>query len=170
MSQPPPTFSIRPAEPSDAPAIAELWQRVFGYPEPRNEPHAVVAEKLRHQPELLLVATRAQDPRPITPSAPPEPARNGFGALVFGTIMAGYDGHRGWLYRLAVSPGHRRRGLGLRLVREAEARLRALGCLKVNLQTHRHSSAAGHFWRAAGYLVEERVSFGKELGGRGEAD
>ena len=80
--------------------------------------------------------------------------------------MVGYDGHRGWLYRVAVAPAARRQGLGRALVRAAEAELAALGCAKVNLQLHAHNAEGQAFWRALGYQVEPRVSLGKELSPR----
>jgi ribosomal protein S18 acetylase RimI-like enzyme len=77
--------------------------------------------------------------------------------------MAGYDGHRGWLYALAVHPDHRRRGIAKALVEEALARLRALGCSKVNLQIRAGNDAATAFWRSMGFSVEERISLGRRL-------
>jgi ribosomal protein S18 acetylase RimI-like enzyme len=86
---------------------------------------------------------------------------------VAGTIMAGYDGHRGWLYSLAVAPEHRRRGIGSALVRHAEQELRKRGCLKINLQILEANAAVAAFYEALGYAVEPRVSLGKRLVERG---
>jgi ribosomal protein S18 acetylase RimI-like enzyme len=77
--------------------------------------------------------------------------------------MAGYDGHRGWLYRVAVHPRHQRHGLGAALVRHAEAELIALGCPKINLQVLAGNAAVVAFYEKLGYRVEERVSMGKRL-------
>ncbi len=85
------------------------------------------------------------------------------GDRVVGTVMAGYDGHRGWVYRLAVSPEQRGKGIAGRLVRRAESALAALGCGKVNLQVRAGNEAVVGFYRSLGYEVEERVSLGKEL-------
>ena len=85
------------------------------------------------------------------------------GDRVVGTVMAGYDGHRGWVYRLAVSPGHRGEGIAARLMRQAEAALAARGCAKVNLQVRAGNEAVVGFYRSLGYEVEERISLGKEL-------
>lgn len=79
--------------------------------------------------------------------------------------MAGYDGHRGWLYALAVSDGHRRLGVGSALVREVEARLAALGCRKINLQIRATNIQVQAFYDRLGYGTEDRVSMGKRLGG-----
>jgi ribosomal protein S18 acetylase RimI-like enzyme len=80
--------------------------------------------------------------------------------------MVGYDGHRGWLYRVAVAPAARRRGVGTRLVRAAELELTALGCAKINLQLHSHNAEGEAFWRALGYQIEPRLSLGKDLSRR----
>ncbi len=77
--------------------------------------------------------------------------------------MAGYDGHRGWLYAVAVDPGQRRGGVGTALVRHAEQMLRDLGCGKVNLQVRATNAAVVSFYERLGYAVEERISMGKRL-------
>ena len=77
--------------------------------------------------------------------------------------MAGSDGHRGWLYALAVLPSHRRRGVAKALAEEAIARLQRLGCTKVNLQVRSGNDAATAFWRSMGFDIEERVSMGRRL-------
>lgn len=135
---------IRLFEPADAADVSALWARVFGYTEARNAPEKVLADKLRWDGRLLVAE------------------ENGG---VIGTLMVGYDGHRGWLYRLAVDEGARRRGIGRRLVREAEQLLTALGCAKVNLQLHEHNDAGARFWESVGYGREARVDMGKDLTG-----
>jgi hypothetical protein len=80
---------------------------------------------------------------------------------VVGTVVAGYDGHRGWLYRVAVDPRVQRRGLGTALVQHAEAALAALGCPKINLQVRTSNVAVIAFYRKLGWEVEELVSLGK---------
>ena len=77
--------------------------------------------------------------------------------------MAGYEGHRGWVNYLAVSPEGRGRGLGRRLMEEAETRLRALGCPKINLQVRTGNDKVRAFYEAIGYKLDEVVSFGKRL-------
>jgi ribosomal protein S18 acetylase RimI-like enzyme len=83
---------------------------------------------------------------------------------LLGTAMAGYDGHRGWLYSLGVHPDVRREGVARALLETAERALAALGCPKVNLQVLADNDLAKDFWRAAGYAQDEVVSFGKRLG------
>jgi len=83
--------------------------------------------------------------------------------VVVGTVMAGFDGVRGWVHKLAVHPDHRRRGLASRLMAEAERRLWAVGCPKLNLQVRASNFDVVAFYRALGYAVEENVSLGKRL-------
>ncbi|MBT0670287.1 GNAT family N-acetyltransferase, partial [Novosphingobium profundi] len=79
------------------------------------------------------------------------------------TAMAGYDGHRGWLYSIAVDPDWQGQGVGSALVIEAQARLKSLGCGKVNLQVRAGNQTVTAFYRKHGFVVEERVSMGKRL-------
>jgi ribosomal protein S18 acetylase RimI-like enzyme len=80
---------------------------------------------------------------------------------VIGSVMAGYDGHRGWLYRVAVAHAHRHRGIGAALIHEAEKRLWALGCVKINLQVVGTNAGVTAFYQSLGYAVEDRISMGK---------
>ena len=84
---------------------------------------------------------------------------------MIGTILAGYDGHRGWLYSVAVHRDYRRQGLGASLVRYAEQALTALGCMKINLQITGGNDAVVGFYEALGYGVEPRISMGKKIAG-----
>lgn len=76
--------------------------------------------------------------------------------------MAGYDGHRGWLYAVAVCQSHQGSGVGRALVNHAEAALKGRGCLKVNLQVREGNPVAG-FYAGLGYEVEPHISMGKVL-------
>ena len=120
-----------------------LWREAFPNDPPWNAAELAVPAKLKVQPDLFLVATD--------------------GRLVVGSIMAGYDGHRGWLYAVVVLQSHQRRGIGTALVRAAEARLSAMGCAKINLQVRSSNAAVVSFYRSLGYEVEERVSMGKRI-------
>ena len=77
--------------------------------------------------------------------------------------MGGFDGHRGWVYALAVDPDHRRQGIASRLMNELERRLLALGCHKLNLQVRTQNTEVLELYRHLGYEAEDRVSFGKRL-------
>lgn len=123
--------------------VRALWEEAFPNDPPHNRADVAIPAKLAAQPDLLLVALSAGE--------------------VVGTAMAGYDGHRGWLYSIAVRQSHHRAGIGTLLVREAEHRLVQLGCTKVNLQVRAENAAVAAFYRGLGYEVEERVSMGKRL-------
>lgn len=77
--------------------------------------------------------------------------------------MGGYDGHRGWVYAVGVSPEHRRRGIGTALMRRLEHDLARTGCPKVNLQVRGFNAGAVGFYEKLGYTTEDRVSMGKLL-------
>lgn len=94
--------------------VRSLWEEAFPNDPPWNRAEVAISEKLRTQPDLFLVA--------------------GHEGGVIGTAMAGYDGHRGWLYTVAVRSSARRMGVGSKLLHETETRLTALGCGKINLQ------------------------------------
>jgi alkanesulfonate monooxygenase SsuD/methylene tetrahydromethanopterin reductase-like flavin-dependent oxidoreductase (luciferase family)/ribosomal protein S18 acetylase RimI-like enzyme len=127
----------------DAPAVAALWRRVFRDDSRWRAPEAVFARRRTRQRELFLVAT--------------------LDGAVVGTTLAGYDGHRGWLYRVAVVPEEQRRGIGRALVREGELRLHQLGCPKINVQIEGTNTDVVRFYERLGYAVEDRVSMGKPL-------
>jgi ribosomal protein S18 acetylase RimI-like enzyme len=123
--------------------VVALWEAVFGYEAAHNKPTLVIEKKVAFGDELFFVAL--------------------FGDVVIGTVMAGYDGHRGWIYSVAVSPAHRRRGVGAQLVRFAERALASKGCVKVNLQIIEGNESVAAFYRALGFSVEKRVSMGKRI-------
>ena len=82
---------------------------------------------------------------------------------VIGTVMGGYDGHRGWIYSMAVDESQRHRGVGSVLMDEIEKALMALGCLKVNLQVVPSNSGVVQFYERLGFSIEDRISMGKRL-------
>jgi len=131
---------VRAFRDADEPAVTALWTRVFHHPEHRNQPARAIEKKRRVQPELFLVAELSGD--------------------LVGTTMAGYDGHRAWLYLVAVAPEHRRLGIGRRLVLDAVARLRQLGAPKLNLQINAENASVVGFYAKLGFRVEPRVSMG----------
>lgn len=134
---------IRAFRETDERQVVALWREVFAGDPPWNEPAAVIRRKLGTQRDLFLVGELEGE--------------------VVATVMAGYDGFRGWVYHLAVAPARRRNGYGRAMMREAESRLRALGCPKVNLQIRATNTGAIAFYRAIGFDVEDRVSMGKRL-------
>jgi ribosomal protein S18 acetylase RimI-like enzyme len=80
-----------------------------------------------------------------------------------GTVIAGYDGYRGWVYPLAVHPDQQRNGFGHDLMGAAEARLKAMGCPKLNLQVRSSNAQVIAFYRRLDYSVEDRASLGKVI-------
>ena len=85
------------------------------------------------------------------------------GTKLVATVMAGYEGHRGWISYLAVAVGSRESGFGRRMMDEAEIRLRQMGCPKINLQVRESNADVVAFYRALGYSVDVVVSMGKRL-------
>jgi len=134
--------TIRPFQPEDASAVVDLWRRCELI-RPTNDPHKDIQRKLRVRPDLFLVGL--------------------VDGKIVATVMAGYEGHRGWLNYVAVDPEFRRRGLGKALLAEAERLLRQAGCPKINLQVRAANQAAISFYRRLGYDVDDVVSMGKRL-------
>ena len=135
-------MNIRPFQPADQEPVVDLWSRC-GLLRPWNDPRKDIARKLRVQPELFLVLE--------------------VDGSVAGTVMAGYEGHRGWINYLAVDPDVRRRGLGRALMAEAERLLRERGCPKINLQVRRDNHQAIAFYARIGFAEDASVSLGKRL-------
>lgn len=120
-----------------------LWTEIFNYDELHSDPYISIERKTSHDPDLFMVAVVS-------------------GKLV-GTVMGGYDGHRGWVYSLAVDDQERHRGIGSALIDNIEEALRTLGCLKVNLQVVASNSGVVEFYEKLGFSVEDRISMGKRL-------
>jgi ribosomal protein S18 acetylase RimI-like enzyme len=136
-------LTIAPYRPELFAGIDELWTEAFPEDPPWNRASVAVPAKMAVQPELFLVAT--------------------IGDRVVGSVMGGYDGHRGWLYTAAVLKSRRGIGIGAKLVREAERQLQLLGCTKINLQVRSTNVSVISFYERLGYGVEERVSMGRRL-------
>jgi len=120
-------------------AVVDLWEKC-GLIIPQNDPVEDIQKKLDFQPDLFFVALLDE--------------------RVIGSVMAGYDGHRGWLNYLAVLPPFQKRGYGRRLVKKAIVELKRIGCLKLNLQVRRSNASAVEFYRHLGFEEEDRISFG----------
>jgi ribosomal protein S18 acetylase RimI-like enzyme len=136
-------MQIRLYEDADEQAVTALWNEVLPDSAPHNDPATAIRKKLAVERDLFFVAT--------------------LDGGVLGTAMGGYDGHRGWIYSVAVQPRHRRQGIGFALIRQLEAALTRRGCLKVNLQVRASNVGVIAFYEKLGYHVEERVSMGKRL-------
>ena len=133
---------IRPFHPADDPAVIALWDRC-GLTRPWNDPRKDIRRKLAVRPDQFLVAEVE--------------------GVVVGTVMAGYDGHRGWINYLGVDPMCRRQGIGRALMAEAERLLRLEGCPKINLQVRTSNTEAIEFYRRIGFMMDDVVSMGRRL-------
>lgn len=135
-------MKIRPFEIADEEAVIDLWHRC-DLLRPWNDPRKDIRRKLAVRPDLFLVGVVDGE--------------------IVATVMVGYEGHRGWINYLAVSPDHRRKGLGRRMMEEAERLLREAGCPKINLQVREGNEAVIEFYKKLGYSVDKVVSMGKRL-------
>ena len=135
-------MEIRPLTDADVEPVVALWEEV-GLVRPWNDPRTDIRRARAVWPDLLLVAVDRGD--------------------LVGTVMAGYDGHRGWLYYLATAPHRRGEGIGRRLVGEAESRLIALGCPKVMLMVRAGNDPVLEFYDALDYVRETSLLTGKRL-------
>ena len=135
-------LTLRPFQDEDETAVIGLWTRC-GLVRPPNNPQKDIRRKSKVRPDLFLVGL--------------------VGDHIVATVMAGYEGHRGWINYLAVSPEYRKQGFGRRLMQEAERLLRAEGCPKINLQVRTSKAAVLEFYRAIGFVPDDVVSLGKRL-------
>ncbi|MFE7189450.1 GNAT family N-acetyltransferase [Kitasatospora sp. NPDC057541] len=126
-------FTLRTAVPDDIPAVLALWARAAKGTSITDDADGVAA-LLARDPQCLLLATRADHP-----------------AVLLGTVIAGWDGWRCHLYRLAVDPDHRRRGIGAALLAAAEARFAALGGRRADAMVLDDNALGHRTWQAAGY-------------------
>jgi ribosomal protein S18 acetylase RimI-like enzyme len=136
-------MQVRVFQESDEQEVIALWSQVFAYPEPRNDPATIIRRKLAAQRDLFFVAVAD--------------------SKVVGTVMGSYDGHRGWIYSLAVDPEHHRQNFGTALLRHVEKALAERGAPKINLQVLSSNAGAITFYEKLGYRIEERISMGKVL-------
>lgn len=123
-------------------AVVDLWRKC-NLVVPQNDPVEDIQRKLVFQPDLFFVAL--------------------LDGKVVGSIMVGYEGHRGWMNYLAVLPEHQRRGYGRKLVEKAVDELKRLGCLKVNLQVRRSNVSVVEFYKHLGFKDDDVVGLGKRL-------
>lgn len=133
---------IRPFQPEDEAAVVALWKEC-DLTRPWNDPHKDIARKLKVQPELFLVGVE-----------------NG---AVVATVMAGYEGHRGWVNYLAVAATQRGRGFGRALMQRVEQLLLERECPKISLLVRSPNSKIVEFYRHIGYAQDDVVSLGKRL-------
>jgi RimJ/RimL family protein N-acetyltransferase len=135
-------FTIRLFEPADEPAVITLWEQCQ-LTRPQNNSYLDITRKLHHSPRLFLVGVLDHQ--------------------IIATVMAGYEGHRGWINYLAVDPHQQKQGFGRVILAEAEQQLAKLGCPKINLQVRTSNQEVLNFYQQMGYQVEELYSLGKRL-------
>ncbi|WEK00563.1 MAG: GNAT family acetyltransferase [Candidatus Sphingomonas phytovorans] len=135
-------LTLREAISTDAPAIIALWQ-ACGLTRPWNDPQADFAQAVAGPTSTILVVEQER--------------------VLAGSVMVGFDGHRGWVYYVAVAPDHRRNGLGRTLMDSAEVWLRARGAPKIQLMVRDDNHAALGFYEALGLERQKVVTLGKFL-------
>ena len=135
-------IEIRAYRESDQDDVVNLW-RECELVKPWNDPAKDIRRKLDVQRDLFLVGLLD-------------------GKLV-GTVIAGYEGHRGWINYLAVSKECREMGFGRLMIDEVEERLRAMGCPKINLQIRSSNVDVIRFYQSLGYSEDDVVNMGKRL-------
>lgn len=135
-------LKIRVYHPKDREAVIDLW-RQCGLVVPWNDPDKDIDRKLAVNPEWFLVGTLKGE--------------------VVAAVMAGYEGHRGWINYLAVAPDRQRQGIARTIMTHAEELLRAAGCPKINLQVRTSNTDVIAFYKAIGYSIDDVVSLGKRL-------
>jgi ribosomal protein S18 acetylase RimI-like enzyme len=133
---------IRPYSPDDEQAVIDLWCRC-NLVRPQNNPKLDIERKLSINPELFLVGL--------------------IDSKIVATVMGGYEGHRGWVNYLGVTPEHRKKGLGRQIMKVLEEKLKTTGCPKINLQVRNDNLEALMFYEKLGYKIDEVQSMGKRL-------
>ncbi|MDX1810114.1 MAG: GNAT family acetyltransferase [Sulfurospirillaceae bacterium] len=122
--------------------VIDLWSRC-GLLAPQNDPKKDIERKMKVDPDLFLVLKEE--------------------GKIIGSVMGGYEGHRGWINYLAVDPKSRRCGVARKLMTEVEQRLIKKGCPKINLQVRESNLEVLAFYDKIGYSTDKVVSLGKRL-------
>jgi ribosomal protein S18 acetylase RimI-like enzyme len=129
---------LRHALPSDVPVLLEFWRSAAEDAHRPTDTAQAVEALIARDTDALILAVEDGD--------------------LVGTVIAGWDGWRCHLYRLAVAPSHRRHGIGRRLVAAAEERFRRLGGSRVDAMVLDGNAAAHDAWRACGYALQAEWS------------
>lgn len=135
-------MNIRPFDLQDEEQVIALWKECK-LVVPWNDPKKDIRRKLKVNPELFLVGEIEGE--------------------IVGSIMGGYEGHRGWVNYLAVLSSHRKKGYGRQLMEAVEERLEKMGCAKVNLQVRETNLEVIEFYKAIGYGLDHVIGMGKRL-------
>lgn len=135
-------MKIRTFDIEDQTAVVELWQ-ACQLVVPWNDPAKDIARKLKVDADLFLVGESNGE--------------------IIATVMGGYEGHRGWVNYLAVSPQHQRKGYARQIMEYIEEQIQARGCPKINLMIRATNTEAEAFYNAIGYANETSIALGKRL-------
>jgi ribosomal protein S18 acetylase RimI-like enzyme len=138
-------LSVAPIEDSDVATVVALWQRC-DLTRPWNDPAADIALARRGPNSTILIG------------------RNG--ETIVATAMVGHEGHRGWVYYVAVDPDHRGKGFGRTMMNAAEDWLRNAGIAKLQLLVRSENTKVQAFYKSIGYDEQERIIYAKWLDGR----
>lgn len=133
---------IRTFQQSDTDDVVHVW-KTCGLAVPQNDPRRDIGRKMAEDPSLFFVAA--------------------VGQRLVGTCMAGYDGHRGWVYYLAVLPAFQQQGIASRLMERAERELLERGCAKINLMVRTSNEDVITYYENRGYARDDVVVLGKRL-------
>ena len=135
-------MNIRPFELKDEEQVIALWQ-ACKLTVPWNDPKKDIQRKLKVNPELFLVGE--------------------LDGNIVASCMGGYEGHRGWVNYLAVSPSHQKQGYGKQMMEAIEVKLREMGCPKINLQVRETNQEVIEFYKSIGYNIDHVIGMGKRL-------
>jgi len=135
-------LNIRPFTDSDTESVISLWTDC-SLTRPWNDPSKDIARKVDDSPELFYVGE--------------------IGGKLVASCMAGYDGHRGWIYYLAVEPSMRGRGFAREMMLHAEEHLSAIGCVKIDLMVREGNAGVIEFYRRIGYERDPVVVLSRRL-------
>ena len=135
-------LKVRSYREDDQEAVVQLWLDC-DLVVPWSDPAEDIRRKLSLQREMFLVGTLSD--------------------RLVAAVMAGYEGHRGWINYLAVAPDYRNKGFGRDIMGEAEASLKALGCPKINLQVRNSNVGVIDFYKRIGFSIDDVTSMGKRL-------
>ncbi len=133
---------IRQYRHEDQEMVVQLWKKV-GVIRITNDPENDIERKIKHSPDLFLVAE--------------------IDGTIAGTVMIGWEGHRGWINYLGVSPEYQGRSIGTNLMKKAEEILRGRGCPKINLMIRKSNQKVIEFYKKLGFLEDEVICIGKRL-------
>ena len=145
MTDPVPPLAIAPIADADVADVVVLWQ-ACGLTRPWNDPAADIALARKGSNATVLVGRNS--------------------GLIVATVLVGHDGHRGWVYYLAVNPEHRQKGYGRVMMDAAERWLRERGIEKLQLLVRADNTQVKSFYQSLGYSEQARIIYAKWLDGR----